>query len=175
MKAELLGEATYKITLDKTESASMPTDGRSCDMHRFICGIIDRLAAEQGLVFPEGRLLVEAFLRSDGSSVFFVSALEQDGTCTEQRYYSCEITGIEQLRCLCEALSHTQTYCRIYCGSDPLQYRFVFTDPPPDTERICNEYGEYCEISPLFAAQTEEYLTEIASGNAPEKLSMILG
>ena len=175
MKAELLGEATYKITLDKTESASMPTDGRSCDMHRFICGIIDRLAAEQGLVFPEGRLLVEAFLRSDGSSVFFVSALEQESFHTEQKYYSCEITGIEQLRNLCDALSTTQTHCRIYCGSDPLQYRFIFTDPSSDTERICSEYGEYGEISPLFAAQTEEYLTEVASGNAPEKLSMILG
>ncbi len=175
MKAELLGEATYKITLDKTESAAVPTDGKSFEMQRFICGIIDRLTIEQGLVFPDGRLLVEAFLRSDGSSVFFVSALECEMNCNEHRYYSCEISGVERLRFLCAALSAAGICCCIYCGNDPVRYRFIFTDPPSETERICSEFGEYCEISSLFAAQSEEYLTEIASGNAPEMLSAILG
>ena len=175
MQAEPLGGATYKITLDKTEAQRIPIDGTPRAMHRFICEIIEQLSSEQGVTLPDGRLLVEAFLRSDGSCVFFISPLESTRLCHSDRIYACELTGLELLRHLCAALSSADVQCSIYCGTEPDSYRIIFADPAPDIQRICTEYGTYCEITPLFAAQTAEYLTEIATGNAAALLYEILG
>ncbi len=166
MKAEPLGEATYKITLDSSEAAAVPPDGKPCEMRRFIRSVIDRLTEEQGITLPDGRLLVEAFLRSDGSCVFFVSALENEKPQHRVQYYSCELQGTETLLPLIKALSDNGEKYSLFCGSDPRFYRIIFSDPSEDTERICSEFGEYCEISPLFAAQTREYLTEIISDSS---------
>ena len=173
MTAEPLRDATYKITLDKAEAAGMPSE-KPQEMNGFIRGILDRLDAEQGVTLPEGRLLVEAFLRSDESLVLFVSPLDGEPKPRQLRYYACDIAGIERLRSLCEALALIQEKCSVYCASTPDRYRLVFTDPCADTQRICSEYGEFCEISPLFAAQTEEYLTSIARDNGAQLLSRIL-
>ncbi len=174
MKAELLADATYKITLDKNESTAIPTDGTSCDMQKFICGVIDQLSAQQSISLPDGRLLVEAFLRSDGSCVLFVSSLENEPHSSQPRFFACEISGVDTLRALCTALTQTGESCSVYCGSRPDQYRMIFADPCRSTERICTEFGDYSEISALFAAQTREYLTEISSGRV-SGLSGILG
>lgn len=174
MKAELLANATYKITLDKNEAAAVPDDGRPCEMRRFICRIIDQLSAQQMVSLPDGRLLVEAFMRSDGSCVLFVSSLENEKHVPRQRFYACEIAGIDTLRALCSALADIGESCCIYCGSRPDRYRMIFTDPCEYTERVCAEFGDYGEISALFAAQTREYLTEISSGST-STLSEMLG
>ncbi len=174
MTAEPLGETTYKITLDKSETEGLPHDGKPCEMNRFIRSILDRLSTEQGIDLPEGRLLVEAFVKSDGSFVFFVSPLDGGETEKKQHLCACDISGIEQLRAVCAALLPFHVQCDIYCGSSPENYRLLFTSPDENTARICLEYGEYNEISPLFAAQTEEYLTVIAAGNGADILSEIL-
>ncbi len=167
MKAELLADSTYKITLDKYESAEMPSDGEPCEMRRYLSGLIDRLGTEQDVLLPDGRLLVETFMRSDGSCVLFVSPLEGcSKTASRTRYYACELSGVEYLLPLVSALSDIDESCCIFCGSKPDHYRIIFADPSEQTERVCTEFGEYCEISALFAAQTREYLTEIACGSA---------
>ncbi len=173
MKAELLTDATYKITLNKDEAESVPADGKPCEMRRFICAVIDRLSAEQKISLPDGRLLVEAFMRSDGSCVLFVSSLESEARTPQPRYFACEISGVDTLRSLCAALSGIGESCCIYCGSRPDQYRMIFSDPCEQAERVCTEFGDYGEISALFAAQTREYLTEISSGST-SALSEIL-
>lgn len=174
MKAELLTDATYKITLDKREAEAVPSGGKPCEMRRYICALIDRLRAEQGISLPCGRLLVEAFVRSDGSCVLFLSSLESEKRAPQPRYYACEIEGIGTLRPMCAALSQIGERCSVFCGSRPDRYRIIFTDPAKETERICTEFGDYCEISALFEAQTREYLTEISSGSA-SALAEILG
>lgn len=174
MKAELLSDETYKITLDKNEAAAVPTDSPPREMRRYICGIIDKLGTEQGIFLPDGRLLVEVFLRSDGSCVLFISSLEGEKRTPQQRFYACEISGVDTLRSLCAALSDIGESCCIYCGSRPDRYRVIFSDPSEYAQRICTEFGEYGEISRLFAAQTHEYLTEISSGSA-SALSEMLG
>lgn len=174
MKAELLGSSTYKITLDRSETLDMPSDGEPRRMHSFICAMIDRLSREQGITIPDGRLLAEAFLKSDGSCVFFLSSLERGEDRHAKQLFACDLTGVDRLRPLCGALSETGTSCSIYCGSIPDRYRIIFTDPSPNIERICSEFGEYSEITPLFAAQTREYLTEIASGSAAAVIADIL-
>jgi hypothetical protein len=165
MKAELLADATYKITLDKTEADAVPSEGKPCEMSSFICSLIDRLGSEQGVFLPEGRLLVEAFMRSDGSCVLFLSSLESEKCTPQPRLFACEISGVDTLRALCTALSDIGESCCIYCGSRQDQYRMIFSNPCSHTERVCAEFGEYCEISALFAAQTREYLTEISTGS----------
>lgn len=174
MTAEPLGDATYKLTLDKAEAADLPHNGRPRDMERFIRSILDRFAAEQGLKLPDGKLLVEAFLRSDESLVLFISPLHTEQKTTRPHYYACDISGIELLRQLCTALCDIPVRCNIYCGSTADRYRLVFTDPPPEIQRVCTEYGEYGEISPLFAAQTQEYLTLIAQGSGAQIISKML-
>lgn len=174
MTAVCLGEATYKITLDKTETSDLPQDGNPQEMHRFIRDILDRLSVEQGIVLPNGRLLVEAFLKSDGSFVFFVSPLGAEPCEKDHSLYACDISGIDNLRRLCCALSAQSEKCTVYCGNTSDKYRLVFNDPTDAVGRICSEYGDYGEISSLFAAQTEEYLTAIARGDGANVLSEIL-
>lgn len=173
MKAELLTDATYKITLDKDEAEAVPADGKPCEMRQFIYALLDHLGTEQGVFLPDGRLLVEAFMRSDGSCVLFVSSLESEKRTSQTRYFACEISGVDTLRSLCAALSEIGESCCIYCGSRQDQYRMIFSDPCEHTERVCTEFGDYCEISALFAAQTREYLTEISSGSASALSEML--
>lgn len=161
MNAEPLGENTYKITLNKDEVSTIPPTSDRYGMQRFICELIDSFSDDE-LILPEGKLLAEMFLRSDGSCVFFITALEQDEWEPEPQYYCCDIKGIDALRALCSALSYSEIRCSIYCGSCAEGYRLIFTDPEPDICRICTEYGELSEISRLFVCQTEEYLTEIS-------------
>lgn len=144
-------------------------------MQSFIRDILDRLDHEQGIILPEGRLLVEAFLRSDGSFVFFVSPLECDSEQTRRkdRYYACDVADIDALRRLCRALAAVKESCSVYYSGGSQMYRLVFVDPCKHTDRICGEFGDYCEISPLFAAQTEEYLTAIASGSAQSIIDIL--
>lgn len=174
MKAELLTDATYKITLDKHEAKAVPCSGKPCEMRQYICALIDKLRTEQGISLPCGRLLVEAFARSDGSCVLFLSSLESEKRTQQPRYYACEIEGIGSLRPICAALSRIGEKCSVFCGSRPDRYRIIFTNPSRETEHICTEFGDYCEISALFEAQTREYLTEISSGSA-SALAEILG
>lgn len=161
MTAEPLGNNTYKITLDKREAASMPSYTQRSEMHRFICKLIDSLSEDDMADIPDGRLLAEVFLRSDGSCVIFVTALEQDTNEYEASYYSCDVSGIEQLRTLCRALAKAEISCAVYCGDSLESYRLIFPDPPSCVEHICEEFGDYCEVTRLFASRTEEYLTEI--------------
>ncbi len=161
MTAEPLGENTYKITLDKAEAASLPPEDDKQEMHRFICRLTDSVSEEYSITIPDGRLLAEVFLRSDGSCVFFITALEHKPVPHEARYYACDVSGVEQLRTLCRTLSREGAKCAVYCGEHPDDYRLVFTDPPEELSRICEEFGDFCEVSPLFVSRTEEYLTEI--------------
>lgn len=165
MTAQPLGDNTYKIVLDKCEADALQIRGSRCEMGGCICGILDSLSCEQGVIFPEGRLLVEAFLRSDGTFVLFVSPLDYSDHCEEKQYFACDVRGIEPLRILCAALSEIGEQCSVYCGSSCGSFRLVFTDPLSETPRICSEFGEYCEISCLFAAQTGEYLTMLSHGD----------
>lgn len=173
MKAELLGESTYKITLDRSEVVDIPSDGDAAEMRSYICGIMQRLSAEQGINVPCGKLLAEVFLRSDGSCVFFVSVLEHTDGASQRQYYACDMSGADNLIRLCTALSATGECCGIYCGSNCGSYRIIFADPAESTERICCEFGEYCEISSVFAERTREYLEEVFSGSAADMLALI--
>lgn len=168
MTAEPLGEATYKITLDKEEAADLSHNGTPHEMRSFISGILDRLQKENSIDLPEGRLLAEAFLRSDGSFVFFISPLDIENPPATQRYYACDISGSQQLLGLCQALSPLSVPFSIYRGSSHDRYRLIFTEATRETGRICSEFGDYCEISQLFAAQTAEYLTEISCSCAQD-------
>lgn len=161
MKAEFLGENVYKITLDKNEADAMPDGSDRCTMHRFICNMIEQLGKDD-VHIPEGKLLTEMFRCSDGSCIFFITALEQKEHLPETQYYCCDIKGIDALRALCASLALLSIRCSIYCGSSAEEYRLIFADPEPFVCRTCAEYGELSEITWLFACQTAEYLTEIA-------------
>lgn len=161
MTAEPLGKNTYKLTLDVNEAAAMPPHEDHRGMQHFICGLIDELIEDDLADIPEGRLLAEVFLRSDGSCVIFVTTLEQDADEHEQQLYSCDVKGAGAFCSLFLTLAEEDVCCAIYCGSDSECYRLIFREPPGFVSRICEEYGDYCEITQLFASRTAEYLTEI--------------
>ncbi len=160
MTAEPIGNNTYKITLDMTEAAHMPQESDSHAMDIFIHDLIDRLSETYGIIIPDGRLLAEVFLRSDGSCVFFLTAMECEIYEQEKAYYCCDINGTKNLLALCTALADTRTSCAIY-HDEAERFRLIFADPSDEIQHICTEFGDYSEISQLFAARTEEYLTEI--------------
>ena len=160
MTAEPIGNNTYKITLDTAEAAQVPQENDSHGMDIFIHGLIDSLWDIYGINIPEGKLLAEVFLRSDGSCVFFLTAMEHEPYAQETAYYCCDINGVHHLLALCAALADTRLRCAIY-HDEAERFRIIFTDPPPGIHRICTEFGDFSEISQLFAARSEEYLTEI--------------
>ncbi len=173
MTAEPLGKNTYKVILDKTEAEALPSEDDSKAMRSYICQLIDLLAAEYSIEIPEGKLLTEVFLRSDGSCVFFITALEQEQM--QRKYYSCDVHGMEQLRALCHAIAESGIRSAVYCDDSFLYYRLIFTEPPQLLSQLCSEYGDYCEISHLFALRSEEYLTELMPCGDIRRLCELLG
>ncbi len=164
MEIETLNDSTYKITITAKDAVLAPLPKSKPDMKLFLSEVIRRLKDEHEIDLPEGRLLAEAFAKSDGSCVIFVSAASEKARSNAQRkLFAAEIYGVYDLARVCEALSKAGIDGKIYCGENISAYRVLFNDPPPSAAPICCEFGEYGEITPLFAAQTTEYLTEIAS------------
>ena len=161
MNTESLGDNSYKITLDSSETAEMPAISDKSGMHSFICRMIEQLEDED-IRLPEGELLAEMFLCSDGSCVFFITTPEHNDLSAEPQYYCCDIKGTDTLISLCTMLAHQDIRCNIYCGSNAEEYRLIFADPEPYVCHICAEYGEFSEITRLFACQTAEYLNDVS-------------
>ena len=160
MISEQLSPDAVKLTLTPEETAELPPPHCREPLRRYIRGIADRIRAEGRVTLPEGRLLAEIYMISDGSSVIFISVIEP--RVAAETLYACDLSGADSLIGLINAISDSGAVCSVYCGSDPRRYRVIIVSPPPELRRICREYGECCEISRLFAAETAEYLTAVA-------------
>ncbi len=163
MEIETLNDSTYKITITAKDAVLTPLPKNKPDMKLFLAEVIRRLKDEREIDLPEGKLLAEAFAKSDGSCVIFVSAAPNKERRARCKLCAAEIYGIRDLIRACELLSDARIDGKVYCGENADAYRLIFENPPPLAAPLCGEFGEYGEITPLFAAQTEEYLTEISS------------
>ncbi len=162
MISEQLSPTIVKLTLTPKEAAELPPTRNREQLKKYIRRLAEDIRHEDSLSLPEGKLLAEIYIVSDGSCVIFISALEPHHS--KKELYACEVSGIDILTKLMSALAASEAKCSVYCGREMQNYRIIFKSPPPQIKQICSEYGEYSEISALFAAQTAEYLTQIAEG-----------
>ena len=172
MRLEIIGGRTYKITLEQSELPCAPFPDSAELARRYISEIIDELRTQYGVALPEGRLLVESFACSDGSVILFISELCTKPCTDSESIFACDIHGAETLLRLLEALSAYETPCELY-GENNEAYRLILRDPPRELVRLCTEFGSCDEISPLFAAQTAEYVPLIAKGRLSGMLTDI--
>ena len=173
MMSEQLGPSAIKLILTPEEAAELPSSQYGELLRQYIRCLADRIRSEGVLSLPHGKLLAEIYMISDGSCVIFISATERSSTA--KRLYACELSGIERLTGLMDVLADSGAYCSLYCGCEPQEYRIIFSEPSADIGHICREYGDYSEISELFAAQTAEYLTAIAEDIPVNVLRELLG
>lgn len=91
--------------------------------------------------------------------------------------FATDICGSEALGGWCRALVgaglHLSGDIRVYSGRNGC-YRAVLRDPSPCAEYICREFGDFSEITELFAAKSAEQLCETARGKELELLAEIL-
>ncbi len=172
MKTEQLSPTAIKITLTAEESVALPPSKDKQALSLFIRSLAAQVRHDKNISLPSGRMLAEIYAISDGSSVIFLSVIYP---VENDRMYACELNGIEKLRGIAKALCGSGVRCSVYCGAEPQCYRILFSEPPSELRHICCEYGEYCEISRLFAAQTAEYLTAIAENCSADTLCELLG
>lgn len=96
---------------------------------------------------------------------------------TECGVFAADICGSEALGGWCRALVgaglHLSGDIRVYSGRNGC-YRAVLRDPSPRAEYICREFGDFSEITELFAAKSAEQLCEAARGAEIERLAEIL-
>ena len=159
-----------------------------------IYGIVYRIAlsAEEcsEKMLPEVIMDISDELDADVSEISSAERLyRRGGDCVmyfkprrteEQRgceIFAADICGSEALGGWCRALVgaglHLSGDIRVYSGKNGC-YRAVLRDPSPQAEYICREFGDFSEITELFAAKSAEQLCETARGSELELLAEIL-
>lgn len=162
MKIEYLFGVTYRITPEKGD-AGFPAPQRGAELNRLLRRASDRIEQECGVYIPVSSMDAERLLRSDGSSVII---MRQEEPRCEPLFFACDIEGNSEIGALCRALSaagELSENTRFFLAEGEA-WRVILKDPTEQAEHICREFGDWCEISGLFAAQTAERLVEAARG-----------
>lgn len=118
----------------------------------------------------------ERLYRKGGGCVMYLRPKHGEA-CPEGALFAADISGSEALGGWCRAIVaaglHLSGDIRVYAGKNG-GYRAIMRDPPLRAEYICREFGEYSEITELFAARSAELLCETARGEELELLAKIL-
>lgn len=118
----------------------------------------------------------ERLYRKGGGCVMYLRP-KRGEACPEGALFAADISGSEALGGWCRAIVaaglHLCGDIRVYAGKNG-GYRAIMRDPPLRAEYICREFGEYSEITELFAARSAELLCETAHGEELELLAKIL-
>ena len=164
MDIEPIYGVVYRICLSAEE----------CSDKRFgkvIDELSDELDADIGDVAAAERVF-----RKGGGCVLYIKPKQVDRRC-DGALFAADICGSEALGAWCRAVVaaglHLCGDIRVYTGKNGC-YRAILRDPPLRAEYICREFGEYSEITELFAARSAELLYETARGEELERLAGIL-
>lgn len=171
MKIKPLFGVTYIITPDNS-TAVLNGNGLK-GLLKKACELLER---EYGIVISDRELSAEQLFRADGSSVIIASRVPEP--CLADSFFACDVSGSGNLGALCRALTaeglHLSEEIGVYVGSTAECYRLILINPSERAAELCGEFGELCEITELFAAQTAENLPEAACGEEIKRLGEVL-
>lgn len=175
MQIDDLAGNTVKITLEPSDMngyhvRSEDISGHSRSAELALSRLISCLSEDHDLGLCGERLLVEAFPKSNGGCILYISCLKgvQKNTAGSSRGSVLVCTGtISDLAALCKALKKSsQKALLYYCHADN-SYRLIVY-PRSDIKAVCRISAEYSVptyTDELLVRDTEEYyslLTEKA-------------
>ncbi len=165
MKIEPLYGVIYKITINDDE--------KNLSMKRLTAKALEKLQKEYEGGLSEDEIQVLRFTSQSGDTVLILSRSEPSAAADS--FFACDIRGASVLGALCRALVreklHLSEDIRVYVASSGESFRAVLKNPSERASELCGEFGDYCEITELFAAQTAENLAETARGEEIEQLA----
>ncbi len=168
MKIEPFYGVIYKITISGGES-SLPSE-------HLTAKALDRLSREYGDELSEDDITVQRLTSNTGETVLILSRAEHYPA--GDSFFACDIRSAAALGALCRAFVserlHLSENIRVYVASSGECFRAVLKNPSERASELCGEFGDYCEITELFAAQTAENLAETAHGEEIARLAEAL-
>ncbi len=168
MKIEPLYGVIYKITIN--------SDEKNLSLKRLVAKALEKLTREYENGLSEDEVQAQRFTSQSGDAVLILSRTEPSAAADS--FFACDIRGAFALGALCRALVreklHISENIRVYVASSGECFRAVLKNPSERASELCGEFGDYCEITELFAAQTAENLAETARGEEIAKLAEAL-
>lgn len=199
MNIEVLAGNTVKITLNSSDMTDYDIkyeslSRKSPDTKRLLVELLSAVRLEKNLDLMNGRLFIEAFPRSDGGCMLYISSLTStcgDDDDTESgsehtaekflqpHYLICESESAEEIGGLCRSMSGLIGKARsaLYAsdGKQPL-FRLLLSDKnafSPSLKRLIAEYGRMLSTVDA-AAETREYFKCVIAERAAEKAAKML-
>lgn len=167
MRIEPSYGVTYKIHLDRSELPPKHSD------RQLLRSVLKRLEHEYDLHIAEGEFTMERFPTENGCVIL----LTRRSPRRPVGHYACDIATHSDLGALCRALSCSDDPAeeiRVFISEQTGMSRILLLEPDVHTVALCREFGELTEITPLFAAQTSEQMSEVADMSRLKQLGEIL-
>lgn len=208
MQIDVLANKTVKITLNRLDMSEYDVkyeslSHKSPDTKRLLVELLAVVRLEKKLDLSGERLFIEAFPKTDGGCMLYISCLESGKTQAKHtttkpknehtlakplKLYEtiiCEILDINSLGKLCISLDSQIKRCHQSCCTALYWakldgeniYRLAVTDLAPisrDLKGIMREFGELYEDDDVLFAQTTEHFKLIAEYNAADIIARTL-
>lgn len=167
MRIEYLFGMTYRIIPEKGDCA------KASEQERILRRAAEIIESERGEYIPPSQMKAERLFSPDGAAVIYMRAAEER---RPHVFFACDIDGNAEVGRLCRALcaaGELSDGIRFFLGEGEA-WRVILTDPGDTAEKICREFGDWCEVSAFFAALTAERLDEAARGREIAILGQVL-
>ncbi|MGN0598138.1 MAG: adaptor protein MecA [Ruminiclostridium sp.] len=197
MKIDVLSNSTVKITLSGGDMKEYDLryenlSRKSPDTKRLLGEVLKAVSLESDIFFDANadRLFIEAFPRSDGGCMLYISSLEEEEKPSKPKRSKaaekvcplliCFVDGVESLGGLCRNLCSLKGREGI-CFSSSVYSEggsyWLTVEAECDTARleaVMREYGNVYSDR-LAAAALAEHCSEIACGNGAEIIANSIG
>lgn len=167
MQIDDLAGNTVKITLEPSDMSgyhikSEDISGHSHSAELALSRLISCLSEDHGLKLCGERLLVEAFPKSNGGCILYISCLKgtQKNTDRSSRNNEIVCTGtVNELAALCKALKRSSHKALLYYCTTDNSYRLLVYPTSDITAvlRISAEYSVLTYTDELIVCDTKEY------------------
>ena len=179
MQIDDLAGNTVKITLEPSDMngyhiRSEDISGHSRSAELALSRLISCLSEDHDLGLCGERLLVEAFPKSNGGCILYISCLKGMQKSTAKPSHSGAVVcagAISELAALCKALRKASQKALLYYCQVDNSYRLIVypTSDIKAVRRISAEYSVPTDTDELFVCDTEEYYS-LLTEKAPDIL-----
>lgn len=194
MKIDVLSNSTVKITLTRLDMKDYDVryenlSRKSPDTKKLLSEVLKVVSLESDMFFDANadRLFIEAFPRSDGGCMLYISSLEEEERAMKPKknelvshLLTCHVEGVDNLAKLCSTLCSQKAAKGIEFTSSLYgkgsKFRLIVSAESGimRLEAVLKEYGTVF-YDDLSAASAREHYTEISAENAAEVISSCIG